>query len=221
MVAARRHHAAPWLLAATALLCGCGSGAAAIGSALIDLPRAAPTPLSSTTVYTSPDGGIYRNPVRVEVLMVARRDVSSLAAKLGGSASGWSQLRRFGGFTLVAIRLRNQGKAWSEPELRDLQIASDFAPPGTAAGPLRHWYHPTYTLAAVADQPMSNQCQPHIDPGHSITVVLVYPPVVATHSIVWGRYQDFALRVPFGGGVAPLSSAHLHAALCPAPVPPP
>jgi hypothetical protein len=204
-----------------ALLAGCGSGAAAIGSTLLDLPVAAPKPLTSTTVYTSPDGGIYRNPVHLDILMVARRDVSALAGRLGGGAAGWSELRRFGGFTLVAIRLRNEGKAWSEPELRDLQIASDFAPPGTASGPLRHWYHPTYTLAAVADRPMSGECQPHLDPGQAITVVLVYPPVAATGSIVWGRYQDYALRVPFGGGVGQIDAKHLHATLCPAPVPPP
>ena len=206
--------------AAAVTLAACGSGAAAVGAGLLDLPAPAPRPLTSATVYTSPDGGIYRNPVHVDVLMVARRDVGALAARLGGSAGDWSRLDRFGGFTLVAVRLRNDGKAWSEPELRDLQIASDFAPPGTASGPLRHWYHPMYTLAAVADRAISTQCQPHLDPGQSVTVVLVYPPVAATKSIVWGRYQDFALRVPFGGGVAPPARAQLHATLCPAPAAP-
>jgi hypothetical protein len=217
------HPRAPLVAALTAAvaIAGCGGSAALLGSAALDLAPAPPTPLASTTIATSPDGGIYRNPLHLDVLMVARRDVSGLAAQLGGSASHWSELRRFGQFTLVAIRLRNQGKAWSEPELRDLQIASDFAPAGTATGPLRHWYHPTYTLAALTDQRLSSECQPHLDPGQSITVVLVYPPVAATTTIVWGRYLDFALRVPFGGGVTWSNAAHLRAALCPAPQPPP
>ncbi len=208
-------------VAVATLLSACGSGAAALGSAAFDLPTPAATPLASTMAYTSPDGGIYRNPLHLDVLMVARRDVAALAGQLGGSARDWSQLSRFGPFTLVAVRLRNQGKAWSEPELRDLQVASDFAPPGTASGPLRHWYHPTYTLAAVADRALSADCQPHLDPGQSITVVLVYPPVTAQGSIIWGRYQDFALRLPFGGGVAWTSTTHLRAAICPPPTPPP
>ena len=210
------------LLGAALTVTACGTSAAALGSAAnLAFPAPAASPLATATVSTSPDGGIYRNPLRLDVVLVARRDVASLAAQLGGSASDWSQLRRFGDFTLVGVRLRNQGKAWSEPDLSDLQIASDLAPPGTATGPLRHWYHPTFTLAALTDQKLSAECLPHLDPGQSITVLLVYPPVTAGSSIVWGRYQDFALRVPFGGGLRWSDPAHLRAALCPPPAPPP
>jgi len=54
-----------------------------------------------------------------------------------------------------------------------------------------------------------------------VTVVLVYPPVDAQVTLVWGRYQDFALRLPFGGGAGSLAASGLHAMLCPPPQPPP
>jgi hypothetical protein len=221
---ALRRPAAAIAAAALATLVACGGGgSAALGVSTLDLPTAAAAgPLASTTVYTSPDGGIYRNPVHLDVLLVTRRDASALAAQLGGSAQDWSSLRRFGGFTVIAVRLRNDGKAASEPELRDLQVASDYAPKAAASGPLRHFYHPTYTLAAVADQALSGECRPRLDPGQATTVILVYPPATATSTLVWGRYQEFALRLPFGGGLGGLPpGARLHAALCPPPQPQP
>lgn len=201
------------------LLAACGQGpSATLGGAALDLPTASAGPLASTTVYTSPDGGIYRNPVHLDVLLVGRRDVSRLAAALGGTAADWTQLRRFGGFTVIGLRLRNDGKAAAEPELRDLQVASDFAPKEAASGPLRPFYHPTYPLAAMADPALGAECRPHLDPGQSTTVVLVYPPTTATGSLVWGRYQEFALRVGFAGGLpATTATAGLHAMLCPSP----
>jgi hypothetical protein len=202
-------------------LTACGGGSLVLGGSALSLPTAAPAQLGTTTVYTSPDGGIYRNPLRLDVLMVARAQVSSIATALGSASSDWAALQPFGTFTLLAVRLRNDGKAFADPELRDLQIASDFAPPGTASGPLRHFYHPTYPLAAVGSTPLSAECQPHLDPGQSTTVVLVYPPIRPTPTILWGRYQEFALRLDFGGGVGSLFSGRVHATPCPPPVPPP
>lgn len=206
------------LAAAAALLSGCGGTSLAVPAGGLDLPTT-PTakPLATTTIYTSPDGGIYRNPVHLDVLMVARRDVSVLASSLGTTQT-WAPLHGFGDFTLVAIRLRNDGKAWSEPQVDDLQIASDYAPAQAASGPLHGFYHPTYPLAEVADTAPGSECTPHIDPGQSTTLVLVYPPItIPADGIVWGRYQDFALRVPQGGGVGPMTGHPVHAAVCPPP----
>jgi len=204
------------LLATTAaLLTACGGTSVGLQAAGLDLPAAStPSPLASTTVYTSPDGGIYRNAVHLDVLMVARRDVSALAQRLGAT-DRWAPLRPFGAFTLVAVRLRNDGKAWSEPSVDDLQIASDYAPKQAEQGPLHAFYHPTYPLAMVSDTKPGSQCTPHLDPGQSTTVVLVYPPLsIPGAGIVWGRYQDFALRLPQGGGVAGLTDRPVNAALC-------
>jgi hypothetical protein len=213
--------ASPALILALALP-ACGGGSASLAGAALSLPTAAPTALASTTTYTSPDGGIYRNPLRLDVVMVARQDVAPLAAHIGTAAQDWAQLTRFGRFTLVAVRLRNDGKAWSDPELRDLQLASDFAPAGTASGPLRHFYHPTYPLAALSNVPLDGDCQPHLDPGAVAVVVLVYPPVRSASTLVWGRYQDFALRIPgAAGGVGTLFSGGVHAVPCSPPVAPP
>jgi len=203
--------------AMAAALTACGGSSVALQAAGLDLPTTAtPRPLASTTVYTSPDGGIYRNPVRLDVLMVTRRSVDALEQRLG-TAQAWQPLQPFGDFTLVAVRLRNDGKAWSEPDVRDLQIASDYAPQQAASGPLHAFYHPTYPLAAVSDTQPTSDCRPHLDPGQSTTVVLVYPPEqIPNDGIVWGRYQEFALRVPQGGAVAGMTDRPVHAALCPA-----
>ena len=202
--------------AVVAALTACGGSAVALQAAGLDLPTTAtPRPLASTTVYTSPDGGIYRNPVHLDVLMVARRSVSALAQRLGTQQT-WQPLQPFGDFTLVAVRMRNDGKAWSEPDVRDLQIASDYAPAQAASGPLHAFYHPTYPLASVSDTAPGSECRPHLDPGQSTTVVLVYPPEqIPAAGIVWGRYQEFALRVPQGGGVASLTDRSVSAAVCP------
>lgn len=213
----RRSRAGRALLAAAgaATIAACGGTSVALQADGLDLPTTAtPKPLASTTIYTSPDGGIYRNTVHLDVLMVTRRDVSSLAQRLG-TAQRWAPLHPFGEFTLVAVRLRNDGKAWSEPSLNDLQIASDYAPAQAAQGPLHAFYHPTYPLAELSDTAPGSECTPHLDPGQSTTVVLVYPPIqIPGDGIVWGRYQDFALRVPQGGSVGALTGRSVHAAVC-------
>jgi hypothetical protein len=189
--------------AAVTLLGGCGGGHPTVPAAALGLPEAAgAASLATVSVATSPDGGIYRNPDRLDVLLVTTRGVSAVAAPLGPSASSWSALRPLGDLLVVALRLRNQGKASSSPQLGDLQVASDYAPPGTDAGPLRHFYHPTLPLAALGTAEMSEDCSVRLDPGQSATVLLLYPPIRPTTEILWGRYGDFALRLPLGGGLA-------------------
>jgi hypothetical protein len=203
-------------VAAAALsVTACGGTAVALQSVGLDLPAAtSPKPLATTTTYTSPDGGIYRNPLHLDVLAVSRSKVDQLEQRLG-TEQQWRPLTALGDFTLVAIRLRNDGKAWSEPDVADLQIASDFAPQQAKTGALHAFYHPTYPLAVVSDTAPGSQCRPHIDPGHQTTVVLVYPPIaVPSGGIVWGRYQEFALRVPQGGGVDSLTDHPVSAAAC-------
>jgi hypothetical protein len=213
------------LLAAAALagigLPACGGSAIALQPAGLDLPTTAPrTPLASTTVYTSPDGGIYRNPLHLDVLMVARRSVDQLAVSLGATRD-WAPLRALGDFTLVAVRLRNDGKAWADPDVRDLQIAADHAPSQAASGPLHAYYHPTYPLASISDTAPGSECRPHLDPGQTTIVVLVYPPIsIPAEGIVWGRYQEFAVRIPEGGGVGQWTDRPVSTALCPAPAAP-
>ncbi len=111
---------------------------------------------------------------------------------------------------MVALRLRDDGKVSSDPQLSDLQMASDYAPSGTASGALRHFYHPTYPLAVVADSNPGDGCSIHLDPGHSGVAILVYPPVNLPTTLVWGRLGDFVLSVPVGGALPPLAGP-LHA----------
>ena len=176
-----------------------------------------PVALSTATVATSPDGGIYRNPDHLEVMLVERHNVDAVAGQLGTASSSWSQLRGFGDFTLVGLRLRDDGKVSSDPQLSDLQMASDYAPSGTASGPLRHFYHPTFPLAMVADSNPGDSCSIHLDPGHSGVAILVYPPVNLPTTLVWGRLGDFVLSVPVGGALPPLAGP-LHAEACSPPI---
>ncbi len=217
----RRSRAGPAAgLAALACLVGCGA-APGLDAAVLGLPSSsAPPPRATASVATSPDGGIYRNPDRLDVLLIARHGVAAIAAQLGSAAAAWSQLRGFGDFTVIAVRLRDDGKVTSDPRLGDLQLASDYAPAGTTTGRLRHFYHPTYPLAVVASSKPGDDCSIHLDPGRSAVAILVYPPVSLPSTVVWGRLGDFVLSVPVGGAVPPLSGA-LHAVACTPPAAPP
>jgi hypothetical protein len=209
------------MVLSTVAVAGCGSTAAGLDASALGLPvTGAPVALATTTVSTSPDGGIYRNPDHLEVMLVQRHNVDAVAGTLGSASSSWSQLRGFGDFTLVALRLRDDGKVSSDPQLADLQMASDYAPPGTATGSLRHFYHPTYPLAVVADSTPGGSCSLHLDPGRSGVAILVYPPVNLPTTLVWGRLGDFVLSVPVGGALPPLAGS-LHAEACTPPQAPP
>lgn len=186
--------------AASALLAGC-AGSAAGSTAAVTFPHPA-TVLAGTTLYTSPDGGIYQNADPIQLLMVVRQSAAPVMRQLGSPAASWTALQRFGDFTYVGMSITNRGAAGSDPQLNATQIASDFAPSGTDTGPLRHFYHPMFPLAILRTQSSDVECGVHLDPGHSATLVLVYPPISATDSIVWGMYKTFAVRAAFGGGVS-------------------
>lgn len=203
--------------ALSAVLTGCASAPAA--PATLRFPTAT-TALASTTLFTSPDGGIYQNPDPLRLLMVVRQSADPVMRQLGAGAASWRALQQLGDFTYVAVAVSNHGAAGSDPQLNTAQIASDFAPPGTDSGALRHFYHPMFPLAILREQNSDVQCGMHLDPGRSSVVVLLYPPVSAAPTVVWGMYQTFALRVPFGGGVPPGAQAW-HAAACTPPQPQP
>ena len=182
-------------------------------SSSLHLPSATGTrPLGTATVYTSPDGGIYRNPDHVDITLLSTQDVDSVAQRTGQTAS-WQPLRTLGSFFVVGVRLRNDGKVGSDPSLNDLQLASDLAPDGTASGPLRHFYHPMFTLAVVSDQPIGDACSVHLDPGQTVSVLLIYPPIKPVASILWGRYDDFSVQAGLGGGLS-FGSDQLYASAC-------
>jgi hypothetical protein len=211
---ARRRRGLVAVVVSVMSLAGCGSASGGVDALSLGLPiTGTPVALATATVSTSPDGGIYRNPDHLEVMLVERHGVDVVAAQLGSASSSWSQLRGFGEFTIVALRLRDDGRVSSDPQLYDLQMASDYAPSGTASGSLRHFYHPTFPLAVVADSTPGDSCSIHLDPGHSGVAILVYPPVNLPTTLVWGRLGDFVLSVPVGGALPP-PAGPLHAEAC-------
>ncbi|MFN2569805.1 MAG: hypothetical protein ABR564_09435 [Candidatus Dormibacteria bacterium] len=218
-----RRRATPGLIATSvsALLTGCGTGGgASVTPAELGLAAGAPMhALASTTIHTSPDGGIYRNPDALRVVVAGRGPASPLDDRLG-SAADWRPLRTLGALTFVGIQLSNDGKVGSDPRLNDLQVASDLAPDGTAAAPLRRFYHPMYPLAALADVPIGGDCTITLDPSQQALVVLVYPPLRRTTQVTWGRFGDFTLEFGLTGRL-PSSTGRLHATACVPPRAPP
>jgi hypothetical protein len=207
-------------LAAAVALAGCGGVGPTLPAAALGLPATAATaaPLASTRVATSPDGGIYLNWDDLSVVLLTTAEAEPIAARLGDRAAEWPALRPLGRLTLLGIRLRNEGKAASEPGLDDLQVASDYAPEGTATGPLRHLYHPTFPLAVLSERAIAGNCSVHLDPGQTATVLLVYPPLRPSPSYLWGRFQRFAMELRPGGTAGALGD--LHVAACTPPPPP-
>lgn len=199
--------------AVAGLLAGCGGGGSSLDPQALGLPAGHGTTLATTTVATSPDGGIYRNPDHVEVTLVHHGNAALVASRLGGATSQWQPLNRLGAYTMVGMRVRDDGKVGSDPELNDLQVASDFAPAAADHEPLHHFYHPTYPLAAVSDATVNDDCSVHLDPGQSATVILLYPPLRPAATIVWGRFDGFALTLRTEtGSIA--ASGTMHAAAC-------
>lgn len=189
-----------------------GAAAPAVGPSLA-FPTGATRSLAAATLYTSPDGGIYQNPDPVQVLMITRRPGAPIVRELGAPAAAWAALESLGDFTFVGVRIRDGGAAGSDPQLNSVQIASDYAPGAAASGPLRHFYHPMFPLALLSAATSDTNCGIHLDPGREAVVVLVYPPIRDTTSIVWGIYQAFALRAPLGGAL-PAGTGGWHATAC-------
>lgn len=195
----------------------CSGAPPGLDVAALGLPSTAGATLGHTTLHTSPDGGIYDNPDDLTVVMVARASGQGVAGLLGEQAD-WSGLLPLGPFTFIAVRLRNDGKAASDPQLGDLQVASDLSPPGTSSGPLRHWYHPMFPLAVLSETSVAGDCSVHLDPGQGALTLLVYPPIRDVPAVTWGRYGDFALRLDWGGGIP---ARGLHGSPCAPPQAPP
>jgi hypothetical protein len=212
--------AGPACVALALALAACGGGGPVLPVAALRLTSPPPgmPVLASTRVATSPDGGIYLNWDQLTVVLLTTTEASPIAARLGDRASDWAGLRPLGRFTLLGIRLRDDGKAASEPALDDLQVASDYAPEGTSSGPLRHLYHPTFPLAALSDRVITGNCTIHLDPGQAATVLLLYPPLRPSASYLWGRFQRFALELRPGGSTSGLDG-DLHLAACMPPQP--
>ena len=211
----------PPLVAGTLALAACGGGGGpTLPASALGLPQGggAPPVLASTRVATSPDGGIYVNWDDLTVVLLTTTDAAPIAERLGGLAATLTALRPLGRLTLLGVHLHNQGKVGSEPALNDLQVASDYAPDGTASGPLRRLYHPTFPLAALSSQAIAGDCTVHLDPGQTATVLLLYPPLRPAASYLWGRFDGFSLEL-HPGGAAEDVDGDLHLAACTPPQP--
>ena len=132
-----------------ALLVACAGATPAVSLKALGLPVGGKA-LADVTISTSPDGGIYQNPDPMTVLMVRRASGNELIERGGPGAKGWDALKRYGDFTFVGIAVHNKGAAGSDPQLNAMQIAADYAPKGTASGPLSHFYHPMFPLALLS-----------------------------------------------------------------------
>ncbi|MGA8636359.1 MAG: hypothetical protein WB805_16120 [Candidatus Dormiibacterota bacterium] len=197
--------------AAAALLClsvlvACAGPAPTLTLTSLGLPQSGKA-LADVTINTSPDGGIYRNPDPMTVVMVSRASGKGLIKTIGTDASDWKALEPLGDFTFVGVAVRNNGAAGSDPQLNAMQVAVNYMPKAAATGPLSHFYHPMFPLAILSLEPSDQNCTLHLDPGETQPAVLVYPPISATPTIVWGVFDLFAIRAPFGGGLPDASQS--------------
>jgi hypothetical protein len=199
--ARRRRLGAALMVPLSAILAACGTETA-LTLASIGVPDAQhPAVLGTATYHTSPDGGIYDNPDPLQVTLVGRVPMQALAQPLGAEHQ-WSALAPYGALTVVGFQLHNSGLAGSDPQLNDLQVAADLAPKGAPQSTISRFYYPAYPLAGLSTVSVSSQCQVHLDPGQTISVVLVYPPIRSTTYVTWGEYGSFAIAIPVGGEMA-------------------
>ncbi len=212
------------LVSVVAIVSGCG-GQPSLSASQLGLPQAGhPHTLASATYDTSPDGGIYVNPDPIRVTLVGRIPMEPLAQTVG-AGSQWAALRGLGDLTAVGFQLTNSGLAGSNPELDSLQIASSswatcqagtseaLCPAGLSKSAFNKFYYPAYPLAGLSSVAIDGSCSVNIDPGQTITVILIYPPIRATSYVTWGEYGTFAVALPLGGGM-PATAGALRANIC-------
>ena len=211
------------LALAALVLSACGQ-AATFSASGFGIPVAAhPATLGRGTYDTSPDGGIYTNPDPIRVTLVGRIPMGPLAQQLG-AASQWASLQGLGELTAVGFQLTNAGLAGSNPQLDDLQIASSswaacqagaaaaLCPEGVSQSTFNRFYYPAYPLAGLSTVSIDGNCSVNVDPGQTVTVILIYPPIRSTTYVTWGEYGSFAVALPLGGGV--ISGSGLRANIC-------
>lgn len=225
---ARRPRSRAGFLGSALVLCAlavsaCGSPTALTLSALRVPVASHPAVLGHGTYDTSPDGGIYVNPDPIRVTLVGRIPMQPLARQLRATRQ-WARLDGLGDLTVVGFRISNAGLSGSNPQLNDLQIASSswstcvsggtgaLCPQGISRATFSKFYYPAYPLAGLSTVSIDGQCSMNIDPGQTVTVLLVYPPIRSTAYVTWGEYGTFAVALRLGGGV-PAAGA-LRATLC-------
>ena len=212
------------LVSAVAIVSACG-GPTTLSASQLGVPQAGhPRTLASATYDTSPDGGIYTNPDPIHVTLVGRIPMEPLAQTVG-AGSQWAALRGLGDLTVVGFQLTNSGLAGSNPELDSLQIASSswatceagstgaLCPEGLSKSTFNKFYYPAYPLAGLSSVAIDGSCSVNVDPGQTVTVILIYPPIRTTSYVTWGEYGTFAVALPLGGGVAADTGA-LRANIC-------
>ncbi len=225
----RDHHRLPGgvvalsLAGLAVLVTACG-GQPTLSAAQVGVPSGAhPRTLASATYSTSPDGGIYVNPDPIHVTLLGRIPMGPLAEQLHAQKT-WAPLAGLGDLTAVGFRLTNAGLAGSSPELDDLQIASSswatceagaaaaLCPPGLSRSTFNQFYYPAYPLAGLSTVAIDGSCSVSVDPGQTVTVVLIYPPIRTTTYVTWGEYGTFAVALPLGGAVP--DATQLRANIC-------
>ncbi len=212
------------LVSIVAIVSACG-GQPSLSASQLGLPQAGhPHTLASATYDTSPDGGIYVNPDPIHVTLVARIPMEPLAQTVG-AGNQWASLRGLGDLTVVGFQLTNSGLAGSSPELDSLQIASSswatcengaagaLCPDGLSRSTFNKFYYPAYPLAGLSSVAIDGSCSVNLDPGQTITVILIYPPIRAATYVTWGEYGTFAVALPLGGGL-PAGAGALRANIC-------
>jgi len=91
----------------------------------------------------------------------------------------------------VGFQLTNSGLAGSNPRsstrsrspphpghLRE-RLRRALCPAGLSKSTFNKFYYPLYPLAGLSSVAIDGSCSVNLDPGQTITVILIYPPIRA------------------------------------------
>ncbi len=192
-------------------LAGCGAGAPA-GPTLapilhgLTVRRHAPA-LRTGLLYTSPDGGFYRDPTYLHVYatrLVPLRAVLPLLPASDRSAS--RQLAGLGPLYAVVARADNPGAATANISLATTVLESTrtsrLVPAGLRSATARTFYQPIRPIVVLSNQRL-DLCSVAVPPGGQTWMVAVFPPVDVRAGVALVAPTSFGFYLPTGAGALP------------------
>jgi len=192
-------------------LAGCGAGAPA-GPTLAPIlhglsVRPHARALRSGLVYTSPDGGFYRDPTYLRVYatrLVPLRAVLPLLPASDRSAS--RRLAGLGPLYAVVARADNPGAATADISLATAVLESvltrRLVPAGVHGSIARTFYQPIRPIVVLSNQRL-DLCSVAVPPGGQTWLVAVFPPVDVRVGVALVVPANFGFYLPTDAGALP------------------
>ena len=192
-------------------LAGCGTPAPAgptLAPILHRLPvRPHARPLRSGLVYTSPDGGFYRDPTYLRVYATRLVPLAAVLPLLPASdRSASRQLAGLGPLYAVVARADNPGAATANVSLATAVLESALTrrlvPAGVHGPTARTFYQPIRPIVVLSNQRL-DLCSVAVPPGGQTWMVAVFPPVDVRVGVALVAPTSFGFYLPTDAGALP------------------